>query len=60
MKIQEYLAKGILSSHGISVPSSVFYSGQPEKESPFLPCVLKSQVLVGSRMKKWWCAVCCQ
>ncbi len=51
MKIQEYLAKGILSSHGISVPSSVFYSGQPEKESPFLPCVLKSQVLVGSRMK---------
>lgn len=51
MKIQEYLAKGILDSYGIIVPSSKFFSSYSGSDSPFLPCVLKSQVLIGSRMK---------
>jgi len=51
MKIQEYHAKGILSSHGIPIPTSQYFASFSEQEAPFLPCVLKSQVLVGSRMK---------
>jgi succinyl-CoA synthetase beta subunit len=51
MKIQEYLAKGILDSYGITVPSSKFFSSYSGSDSLFLPCVLKSQVLIGSRMK---------
>lgn len=51
VKIQEYLAKGLFASHGICVPSSAYHPGQPEKKSSFLPCFLKSQMLVKSRMK---------
>ncbi len=51
MKIHEYLAKGTLFFHGIKIPTSKFYDSYVEENISFLPCVLKSQVLVGSRMK---------
>jgi len=51
MKIHEYLAKGTLSFYGIKIPSSRFYDSFSSERNTVLPCVLKSQVLVGSRMK---------
>ena len=50
MKIHEFVGKSFLHEYDINVPSSYLlttFKGTPK----FLPCVLKSQVLVGGRMK---------
>ncbi|ANQ53096.1 succinyl-CoA synthetase subunit beta [Thermosipho sp. 1063] len=51
MKIHEFVGKRILKEGGISVPESYLISNDREIEVKFLPAVLKSQVLVGGRMK---------
>lgn len=56
MKVQEYVAKRILSKHGLRVPKSIFVTSYSEETEEGLlrlgfPLVLKSQVLVGGRMK---------
>ncbi|BBE30533.1 succinyl-CoA synthetase subunit beta [Tepiditoga spiralis] len=50
MKIHEFVGKEILSKNGIKVPKS-FLTREKEVQCNILPCVLKSQVLVGGRMK---------
>jgi succinyl-CoA synthetase beta subunit len=51
MKIHEFVGKRFLKSYGINVPPSYLIKTYNEKSPQFLPCVLKSQVLVGGRMK---------
>ncbi|ODN30521.1 ATP-grasp domain-containing protein [Fervidobacterium thailandense] len=56
MKVQEYVAKRILDKHGLRVPKSIFVTSYNEEVEKGLlklgfPVVLKSQVLVGGRMK---------
>lgn len=53
MKIHEFVGKEILSKNGINVPKSFLVRNSTEtpQECTLLPCVLKSQVLVGGRMK---------
>ncbi|KAF2956120.1 ATP-grasp domain-containing protein [Marinitoga sp. 38H-ov] len=49
MKIHEFVGKSFLKDYGIKVPES--YLIREDYEIKFLPAVLKSQVLVGGRMK---------
>ncbi len=50
MKIYEFVSKRFFRDYGIKVPNS--YLAKSKNVQPkFLPCVLKSQVLVGGRMK---------
>ena len=51
MKLHEFVGKSILRTYGIPVPKSFFVREGETVEKKILPCVLKSQVLVGSRMK---------
>ncbi len=57
MKVQEYVAKEILRKEGLKVPEGIFLNGSYGKEEIErikklgFPQVLKSQVLVGGRMK---------
>jgi succinyl-CoA synthetase beta subunit len=51
MKIHEFVGKRLLKSYGINVPPSYLVRTYNEESPQFLPCVLKSQVLVGGRMK---------
>lgn len=51
MKLHEFLSKEIMRSYGILVPKSFLVKKGETPSKIFLPCVLKSQVLVGSRMK---------
>ncbi len=51
MKLHEFLSKEIMRSYGIPVPKSFLVRKGESPKNFFLPCVLKSQVLVGSRMK---------
>ncbi|WGS65771.1 ATP-grasp domain-containing protein [Marinitoga aeolica] len=51
MKIHEFLGKKFLKEYGIKVPAAYLIKEEKEIEFKFLPAVLKSQVLVGSRMK---------
>ncbi|MCP5455464.1 MAG: succinyl-CoA synthetase [Thermotogae bacterium] len=50
MKIHEFVGKKILKEYGINVPESVFIKNFPP-EKGIIPSVIKSQVLVGGRMK---------
>jgi len=50
MKIHEFIGKKILKEYGINVPESVFIKNFPP-EKGIIPSVIKSQVLVGGRMK---------
>lgn len=50
MKIYEFVGKKLLRDYGIMVPESYLVKKEPS-EIKFLPVVLKSQVLVGGRMK---------
>ncbi len=55
MKVHEFLSKRLLSSYGVHVPHSILVKKEKDafREIPLpYPRVLKSQVLVGSRMKK--------
>ncbi|MGC8956129.1 MAG: ATP-grasp domain-containing protein [Fervidobacterium sp.] len=59
MKVQEYVGKRILAEHGLTVPKSVFVGSKENLSDELIsklkdigfPQVLKSQVLVGGRMK---------
>lgn len=59
MKIQEYVGKRLLSEHGLRVPKSLFVKREDIDSKELsqkivalgFPQVLKSQVLVGGRMK---------
>ncbi len=59
MKIQEYVGKGLLREHGLYVPKSLFVKREDIDSEGLsqriieigFPQVLKSQVLVGGRMK---------
>ncbi|QTA38278.1 succinyl-CoA synthetase [Thermosipho ferrireducens] len=51
MKVHEFVGKGILKDYGIKVPDSYLIQREKEVKIQFLPAVLKSQVLVGGRMK---------
>jgi len=50
MKIHEFVGKEFFRDYGIKVPPSKLFTKET-MQAPFLPCVLKSQVLVGGRMK---------
>ncbi len=47
MRLYEYESKSLLKKHEIAVPNSVLLS--EKASSPFLPCVVKAQVLFGKR-----------
>ncbi|SHF01568.1 succinyl-CoA synthetase beta subunit [Marinitoga hydrogenitolerans DSM 16785] len=51
MKVQEFLGKKFLKEYGIRIPVSYLVKEEKDIEIKFLPAVLKSQVLVGGRMK---------
>lgn len=52
MKIHEYVGKELLGQYGIPVPQSLLFTEKAAAAGDvMLPCVLKSQVLVGGRMK---------
>ena len=51
MKLHEFLSKKIMCSYEVPVPRSFLVKKGESPKNFFLPCVLKSQVLVGSRMK---------
>lgn len=47
MRLYEYESKPLLQKHGILVPKSIMIT--KKTTSPFLPCVVKAQVLFGKR-----------
>lgn len=47
MRLYEHESKSLLQKHGISVPKGVLLSGV--SPAPFVPCVIKAQVLFGKR-----------
>ncbi|AEX85481.1 succinyl-CoA synthetase [Marinitoga sp. 1135] len=51
MKVHEFIGKGFLQDYGIKVPQSYLITSEKDIKVTFLPAVLKSQVLVGGRMK---------
>ncbi|WP_206076260.1 ATP-grasp domain-containing protein [Marinitoga lauensis] len=51
MKVHEFLGKSFLKEYGVKVPTSYLIKEEKDIEIKFLPAVLKSQVLVGGRMK---------
>ncbi|GAB6189800.1 ADP-forming succinate--CoA ligase subunit beta [Marinitoga arctica] len=51
MKIHEFVGKTFLKDYGIKVPESYLIKKEKDIKVDFLPAVLKSQVLVGGRMK---------
>ena len=51
MKIHEFVGKNFLKEAGIKVPKGYLIKNEKQIIVKFLPAVLKSQVLVGSRMK---------
>ncbi|MGM0641670.1 MAG: ATP-grasp domain-containing protein [Thermotogota bacterium] len=50
MKIYEFVGKKILKNHGINIPNSQIIKNEIPKNK-IIPSVIKSQVLVGGRMK---------
>ncbi|MBB6063216.1 succinyl-CoA synthetase beta subunit [Thermosipho japonicus] len=51
MKIHEFVGKKLLKESGIETPKGYVIKNSDSLQVKFLPAVLKSQVLVGSRMK---------
>ena len=51
MKVHEFIGKDFLRRYGIKVPKSFLIKKKEDIRVEFLPAVLKSQVLVGGRMK---------
>ncbi|ABR31704.1 succinyl-CoA synthetase [Thermosipho melanesiensis] len=51
MKIYEFVGKQLFKEHGVKIPEGYLVTSKDELTIKFLPAVLKSQVLVGGRMK---------
>lgn len=56
MKLFEFEGKDLLQKAGVAVPKSVLI--EKPQEAPFLPCVVKAQVLAGKRKKGGIIKVC--
>ncbi|RJQ20726.1 hypothetical protein C4580_03430 [Candidatus Woesearchaeota archaeon] len=56
MKLYEFEGKELLAKAGFAVPKAVLLENV--QDAPFLPCVVKAQVLFGKRMKQGLVKVC--
>lgn len=56
MKLYEFEGKELLAKAGVAVPKAVLLENV--QDAPFLPCVVKAQVLFGKRMKQGLVKVC--